>query len=299
MAKLRLYSIAKVSEYTGIGIETLRAWEKRYGAPVPVRLPSGHRRYTREQLSWLLQISEALALGHRPSRVLRKSSIELTALLKAFRSETCDSATNERILDLARRFREAEIQTLLRREHDKLGDNDFLLERILPLLALVGTRWQDGNFEVRHEHFLSEIISAYLKELRQKHKVRRDAPAVILATLPGELHTLGLEVVNVFLVLHGISTQFIGANTPIEEIAQAARETDSVAVAISVSLATCGVKTERMLTELRRTLPESSRLLAGGQGAKRLRKGVRGVDYHSDLSEFVKWLKSKPLENAS
>src|SRR5215212_1371779 len=38
-------SIGELSRRTGIGISTLRAWERRYGYPVPERLASGHRRY--------------------------------------------------------------------------------------------------------------------------------------------------------------------------------------------------------------------------------------------------------------
>ncbi|MEC7923352.1 MAG: MerR family DNA-binding transcriptional regulator, partial [Planctomycetota bacterium] len=45
MSKTDHVSIASVSRETGIGIETLRQWERRYGKPAPVRLPSGHRRY--------------------------------------------------------------------------------------------------------------------------------------------------------------------------------------------------------------------------------------------------------------
>ena len=69
-----LTSIATVSEETGIGIETLRVWERRYGEPKPVRLPSGHRRYTWKQVEWLRQVAEAISRGHRPSQVLKKST---------------------------------------------------------------------------------------------------------------------------------------------------------------------------------------------------------------------------------
>ena len=43
-------SIGELSEMTGIGVHTLRVWEKRYGAPHSQRLPSGHRRYPKEEV---------------------------------------------------------------------------------------------------------------------------------------------------------------------------------------------------------------------------------------------------------
>ena len=39
-------SIGQLARRTGVGVSTLRAWEHRYAFPVPVRLGSGHRRYT-------------------------------------------------------------------------------------------------------------------------------------------------------------------------------------------------------------------------------------------------------------
>ena len=46
------YSIGRAASVSGISCATLRMWERRYGRPVPVRLPSGHRRYTADQMRW-------------------------------------------------------------------------------------------------------------------------------------------------------------------------------------------------------------------------------------------------------
>lgn len=40
-----LLTIGDLAEQSGVGAATLRAWEERHGFPVPIRLPSGHRRY--------------------------------------------------------------------------------------------------------------------------------------------------------------------------------------------------------------------------------------------------------------
>lgn len=43
-------SIGDVVAATGVGEATLRAWERRFGFPLPRREPSGHRRYSRDQV---------------------------------------------------------------------------------------------------------------------------------------------------------------------------------------------------------------------------------------------------------
>ncbi len=43
-------SIGDVVAATGVGEATLRAWERRFGFPLPRREPSGHRRYSAEEV---------------------------------------------------------------------------------------------------------------------------------------------------------------------------------------------------------------------------------------------------------
>src|SRR6201995_5814984 len=43
-------SIGDVVAATGVGEATLRAWKRRFGFPAPRREPSGHRRYSREEV---------------------------------------------------------------------------------------------------------------------------------------------------------------------------------------------------------------------------------------------------------
>ncbi|MFL5780442.1 MAG: DICT sensory domain-containing protein [Thermoleophilaceae bacterium] len=43
-------TIREVASQTGVSAATLRMWESRYGFPVPERLPSGHRRFSDEDV---------------------------------------------------------------------------------------------------------------------------------------------------------------------------------------------------------------------------------------------------------
>src|SRR5205809_6032993 len=57
------YSIAAVSKLTGASCHALRVWERRYGFPVPIRSASGHRRYSREQVRTLREITRMVQAG--------------------------------------------------------------------------------------------------------------------------------------------------------------------------------------------------------------------------------------------
>ena len=74
-------SIGELAEMTGLGVHTLRVWEKRYGAPQSQRLPSGHRRYPKEDVPRLRAIANALDSGYRASKVVTATMEELQGLM--------------------------------------------------------------------------------------------------------------------------------------------------------------------------------------------------------------------------
>ena len=74
-------SIGELSAVTGIGVHTLRVWEKRYGAPLSKRLPSGHRRYSKKEVARLKAIASAIESGYRASKVATATLEELQSLM--------------------------------------------------------------------------------------------------------------------------------------------------------------------------------------------------------------------------
>src|ERR1019366_8856149 len=76
-----LLSIAAVERETGLGKDTLRAWERRYGFPVPQRDAAGIRGYPRALVDRLALIRRALLAGQRPGRLLGLPPGELDAVL--------------------------------------------------------------------------------------------------------------------------------------------------------------------------------------------------------------------------
>lgn len=70
-------SISDVVERTGVAEGTLRMWERRHGFPVPERLPSGHRRYSEEQVELVLRVLAARASGLSLSAAIERATQSL------------------------------------------------------------------------------------------------------------------------------------------------------------------------------------------------------------------------------
>ncbi|MBI1382452.1 MAG: MerR family DNA-binding transcriptional regulator [Planctomycetaceae bacterium] len=283
-------SIGDVAQQTGISPDTLRMWERRYGRPVPVRLPSGHRRFTSDQLRWLRQVAEGLALGLRPSVLVPAEESELAALLDAKRPLRPASPRIAELLGWVRATDDVALRAALLDDWRARTPDRFLSEILGPLLEEIGTAWCEGRIEVRHEHMASEVIADVLRTLRGTLPRVERGPLVLFATLTGELHGLGLQMGALCAAMVGARTRVLGADTPSAEIAHAAREVGADVVAISVSLASGGVETDRDLAQLRHQLDPHVRLLVGGRGARVGRRGPRGIEYLDRLDQFGPWL---------
>lgn len=63
LAGVFMYSIKHMATITGIGVHTLRAWERRYEIIKPSRNSKGRRSYSEEDLDFLKIVSELVHLG--------------------------------------------------------------------------------------------------------------------------------------------------------------------------------------------------------------------------------------------
>lgn len=273
-----LHSIGDAAEAAGLTPQALRMWETRYGRPRAVRLPSGHRRYTDDQVRWLRRVADALAQGHRPGAVVGLDDDALTELLAQALPEVRMGKGPRLILDWIRFYGAAEIRAWLEARWNPDDYLTYLEDEIAPLLVAVGRGWADGELDVRHEHFLSEILEDELRRRRQEYRPSAGAPCLVFATLPGELHALGLHIAALGAAAHGLHVRLLGVNTPVESIVRTATEVRAAAVVISVSASSGGASTDRTLVELRKELAPVTRLIAGGMGMKRVRRSPKGVE---------------------
>ncbi len=76
-------SIAAVERDTGVAKDTLRAWERRYGFPRPLRDAFGERVYPAEQVEHLRLVKRLMDQSQRPGALLRQPIAELGERLAA------------------------------------------------------------------------------------------------------------------------------------------------------------------------------------------------------------------------
>ena len=283
-----LYSIGVVERDTGIGRDTLRVWERRYGFPEPVRNEKGERAYSERQLRRLQRIRRLLDRGLRPGKLLPLSEIALDKLeagLQPEKPQQPEKAVSV-LLDAICSADAGRIEFLLRNRYEKQRMKGFILETVAPLLLAVGEHWVNGKLQVYQEHFLSEQLIRFLNaEIARTGKIT-GKPRVLLATLPGEEHTLGLLMVAALLSSRGIPVINLGGEVPMDQIVRAVQQFHADVVGITFSGAYPYRNIRLHLVELRELIPDTVEVWTGGEGVHRLRKLPHGVTRFTSLENL-------------
>lgn len=283
-----LHSIGTVSRATGLTADTLRVWERRYGRPAPIRLASGHRRYTGAQLRWMKRVSRALSLGVRAGVAVLASEAELDRLVGDAAPGEVEAEVSP-LVDAIRAFDRVTLERDLHRAYHTEGALRFFDRHLGPLLRLVGDRWAAGELEVRHEQFASEVSCALLRDWRLAARPV-DTPGLLCALLDGERHAIGLHMAALTASIHAVPTWVLTAPTPVDRIAARAAALGCRAVALSISVSSAGPATTAAVRALRGSLAKNIALLAGGAGARRAACDVSGVEVLDDCAALDRWL---------
>ena len=108
------------------------------------------------------------------------------------------------------------------------------------ILAATGAAWQRGTVAIWEEHLASATVRTIVEILYPGVlKAKAEAPdagrSVLLACPPEESHDLGLRMVADRFDMAGWTTYFLGPDTPVEEIADAAGRLSVHAIVMSSS----------------------------------------------------------------
>ncbi|OXS30446.1 MerR family transcriptional regulator [Streptomyces sp. XY006] len=133
----------------------------------------------------------------------------------------------------ALRLDAAALDELLQSAIDEHGLVTAWTEVIMPTLQAVGRKWESsGEKYVEVEHFLSWHVSGALRRSTPVSAADRPGALTVLACVPGENHTLPLEVLAAALAERGLPVRMFGGALPVESLVTAVRRTGPVAVAL-------------------------------------------------------------------
>jgi DNA-binding transcriptional MerR regulator/methylmalonyl-CoA mutase cobalamin-binding subunit len=269
------YNIAAVERDTGLSKDVLRMWERRYGFPVPERDANGDRAYSADQVERLRLIKRLMDMGHRPGKLIATPFEELAALTprRAAPTPAAPNERNEELDELVEPIRQHDGGAYLQAMQQRLarqGLQRFVQDTVAPLAHRIGEAWEQGRIEVFEEHLFTELTKRLLRQSIAALPNGARRPRILLTTLPGEQHLLGLLMAETLFALEGADCIPLGTQTPLLEIDRAAIAHQADVVALSFSIAFPPRQIPALLLQLRQGLSERTELWAGGAGVTRI-----------------------------
>ena len=244
------YPIRAVSRLTGIGIDTLRAWERRHSAITPIRDDRG-RMYTEANIARLRLLRGAVEHGHSIGRLAGLSDKELRNLAQTagaiaapapdpMRRTSLDAAALSTALD---RFDAAGIDQEIARLAVVLRPVELVRDVLMPMLVRVGDDWHTGRGGVSHEHLMSSTIRNILGSFLRLH-ARPDVPARLLfATPSGDRHEIGTLGAAMLAAASGLGVAYFGPDLPARDIVESVKPAGAQVLVLGLTTASAAYST--------------------------------------------------------
>ncbi|MBI5943320.1 MAG: B12-binding domain-containing protein [Chloroflexi bacterium] len=264
ISKSPTFNLKVVLNETGLPADTLRAWERRYGLPLPQRTAGGHRLYSQfdiETIRWLLarqaeglsishavdMWNEQLASGSDPLAGAASSALTVaragapTSSLEAMRSDW---------LSACLKYETSHAEQILNQAFAANSVEVACVEIVMRGMSEIGGLWHQGKATVQQEHFTSEIATRKLQALISATPPPARNEAILLACPPNEGHAFPLLLLTLFLRRRGWNAIHLGANVPIDQIEETLAVTKSKLVILAAQTLVNAVSLREMARAL-------------------------------------------------
>ena len=196
----------------------------------------------------------------------------------------------EQWIEAVHRFDENTLSQGFFEEWARQGLLKFILNFAVPFIYQVGKGWETGELTVSQEHFASERLEHFLSGMWRRMNERKEGPAVLLTTLPGDPHRLGIQMCSVVTSLTEAKLVYLGPNTPCDDIVSAVEQSEASILCFSISPTMSPAKVENYLVEIRASLGKGVDMVIGGNGAP---EGIPGIKRFDGFGEYFDWLTAR------
>ena len=175
---------------------------------------------------------------------------------------------------------------------EKGEDAKVLLNDVLmPAINKVGEFFEKGTY------FLPQLINsaetmklsiAILEEKLLQNRSDKEMPTVIMATVEGDVHDIGKNLVVLMLKNYGFNVIDLGKNVPKEAIVEAAKEHNAKLVGLSALMTTTMQKMKEVVDYRNEIGADFKIMLGGAVVTEEYAKEIGADAYSSDAADAVK-----------
>lgn len=175
-----------------------------------------------------------------------------------------------------------------------LAPGRILNEILLPAINEVGDLFDKGKY------FLPQLIASaeamkiaieYLEPLLQELSDRKEMPTVVIATVEGDIHDIGKNLVTLMLKNHGFQVIDLGKDVPKEKIIEAAKESHASIIALSALMTTTMQEMRKVIAYAKEQGVDAKVIIGGAVITQDYADEIGADGYSKDAADAVKLAK--------
>jgi len=288
------FSIAQLSQYSGIKPHTIRIWEKRYNALQPDRSDGNTRYYNSDQLRRLLNIVTLLDAGHKVSEVCSLPDKKLFARVEAIQQSVPNESSDYFVAQLAAagvNYDESRFVNIFSHCLLRYGIKDCYLKVIYPLLVRIGLMWTSNRIISAPEHFISYILRQKIFTAVDSLPPAAEGADKWLLFLPeDEFHEIGLLFAQYLIRLSGKKVFYLGGNVPLPSLIEAVKATHPAHLLLFLVHHDDRIMLQQYLQKVKKHFPGKKIYVACGAELAGILKPVDRIQWLHSVTDMEKVL---------
>ena len=280
-----IHPIQVVAHRTGLSVDVIRAWEKRYTVVEPARSENGRRLYSGADIERLQLLAQATASGRAIGQLAALRTAALSQLVTSDGADPRVRHTERRsgeshappeaavdhlaaAVDAVAQFDAPSLDAALRRASIVLPGDAFLDAVVLPLWTGLVDEVRAGTLRPAHRHLTFTAVRRVLDRVTEMAASPAGAPDLVVSTLCGSHEQVGALLVAAAAAAEGWKVTYLGPGLPAEDIADTAARVGARGVALSLGGAPNPRSVSRELRQLRTLLPRGTAVIVEGAAAE-------------------------------
>lgn len=270
-----MYTIKHAAQRVGITAATLRAWERRYAVISPRRTDAGYRIYDEHDVDVLRSMKELISQGWQPGLAAEEAVRRVTIAPTGPTLPTGDGdhpahhleapALGVELIAAAAAMDVGELTAVLDQLFALNSFENVMSQHLFPTLEALGEAWSDGRVSVAGEHLASHAVMRRLAVAYEAAATYGHGPRVALGLAPGNRHEIGLLAFAVAARRRGMSTDYLGADLPLEDWMALVEQRDLDAVVLALPTTTDVAATNEVINAIRQRRPALVVAVGGGE----------------------------------
>ncbi len=216
-----------------------------------------------------------------------KAKTEDTVSVKDTDCDICDAGIYESVL----KGRKDNVLKQVKNAIDNGKRPDIIINKaLIPAINKVGELFESGRYFLPQLMNSAEAMKAsvdYLEPLLDDESAGKTSGTVVIATVKGDIHDIGKNLVAIMLKNYGFTVHDLGKNVPAEDIIDAAKKYDADIIGLSALMTTTMTEMKNVVDLARKQNVRAKIMIGGAVVTRDFAEDIGADAYSADAKEAV------------